>query len=148
YLHLFNYAADTQPYHFAYLCPLCLRNGIMISNENGLSMHCEFSPDHYPPKSVGGSDSLLVCTHCNSQAGKDYDFSLKQKIKDIAFLKRVPSATIVSKHLKVERSSSDVVGSYPALFKIAKDGEMELSVKPFKIHAPYLDEFIEYSKIK
>lgn len=146
YLPLFNYTSDSAPAHLAYLCPLCLNKGILVTEENGLCMHSEFSPDHFPPRCVGGFESLLVCTSCNSEAGKNYDFSLKQKIKDIAFAKRIPAASMVSKRSEIKKPVSDVVGKYPALFTIGENGDFELSLKPFPIHAPYLDEFIEYSK--
>lgn len=146
YLYLFGYSSQTQPPHLAYLCPLCLNNGIMVTNENGLAMHCEFSPDHYPPQCVGGFESLLVCSKCNSHAGKDYDFALKQKIKDIAFEKRIPTASLISKRSQITKSDGDIIGKYPSLFTIDKNGKMEISLKPFKIRAPFLDRFIEYSK--
>lgn len=142
YLHLFNYTAETQPAHLAYLCPLCLNKGVIVTNETGLGMHCEFSLDHYPPQSVGGFETLLVCNKCNSDAGKDYDFSLKQKMKDIAFGKRIPDASVRSKS-----EITNVIGKYPSMFSVSESGEIEISLKPNeKIHAPFLDNFIEYSK--
>jgi hypothetical protein len=142
YLVLFNIEIDKQPAHLAYLCPLCLNKGIIVTNEHGLGMHCEFSLDHYPPQSVGGFETLLVCTKCNSDAGSEYDFSLKQKIKDIAFGKRMPFASMRSKS-----QITNVIGRYPSMFSVGENGEVEISLKPNeKIHAPFLDDFIEYSK--
>jgi hypothetical protein len=119
-----------------------LKNGIIVEKDIGVGMHNEFSLDHYPPESVGGFQTILVCKKCNNEAGKLYDFSLKEKIKNMAFNDKVPSASLKSKS-----KITDVVGNYPSKLTINSKGEMEISLKPFeKIHAPYLDEFIEYSK--
>lgn len=142
YLSLFFVDPINPPEHFAYLCPLCLKNGIIVERTIGIGMHDEFSLDHFPPESVGGFQTMLVCKKCNNEAGKLYDFSLKEKIQNMAFHNKVPSASLKSKS-----KITDVTGNYPSKLTIDEKGEMEISLKPFeKIHAPYLDEFIEYSK--
>ena len=144
YLPLFGVSPENPPPHLAYLCPLCLKNWILAEQVNGLSMNLDFSPDHYPPKSAGGQFmfSLLTCKTCNSEAGFQYDFSLKRKIQEIAFKKSIPNASIPG-YSKI----TDVIGSYPGLFKMDDTGKIEVSLKPNEnIHAPFLDQFIEASK--
>lgn len=142
YLNLFFTDPINPPEHFAYLCPLCLKNGIIFERGVGIGMHDEFSLDHYPPKSVGGFQTMLVCKKCNNEAGKHYDFSLKEKIQNMAFNNRVPFAS-----QKTESKITDVVGIYPSKLIINSKGETEISLKPVKkIHAPYLDKFMKYSK--
>lgn len=142
YLPLFNYTVENQVPHVAYMCPLCVTRGLIVTEEFGLGMHDEFSLDHYPPKSVGGFETVLVCKKCNSYAGDHYDFTLKQKINDISFGRRIPASS-----KKTKSKITDVIGNYPGLFTITETGEMEISLKPYeRIHAPFLDKFIEYSK--
>ena len=142
YIHLFFIDPSNPPEHIVYLCPLCLKNGIVVAKGNGVGMHTEFSYDHYPPESVGKQATMLVCKKCNNDAGMNYDFSLKEKIHNMAFNNRIPTAK-----LKSISTITDVTGSYHSEIIINEAGEFDISLKPNeKIHAPYLDEFIEYSK--
>jgi hypothetical protein len=54
YLHRFFRDVNIIEPHLAYLCPLCLREGIICAPSLGLGMSSEFSLDHFPPESVGG----------------------------------------------------------------------------------------------
>lgn len=142
YLSLFFTDPSNPPEHFAYVCPLCLKNGIIVERSIGVGMHDEFSLDHYPPESVGGFQTMLICKKCNNEAGNLYEFSLKEKIHNMAFNNKVPKASLIS-----NSKISDVIGNYPNRLTINTKGEIEISLKPFKkIHAPYLDNFLEYSK--
>lgn len=142
YLHHFFVDTTNPPEHYAYLCPLCLNSGIIVEYSIGLGMHADFSLDHYPPESVGGFQKILVCKKCNNDAGRLYDFSLKEKIQHLAFAKKTPESTIRSKF-----NATNLTGNYPSTMTIDKNGKIEISLKPNKnMHAPFLDDFIDYSK--
>jgi hypothetical protein len=142
YLHRFFVDTTNPPEHFAYICPLCIVNGIIVENSIGLGMHSDFSLDHYPPESVGGFKKILVCKKCNNDAGTLFDFSLKEKIQQLAFFNRTPDSALKSKFI-----ATDLIGNYPSQMTIDNDGNIEISLKPNpKMHAPFLDRFIEYSK--
>jgi hypothetical protein len=55
-----------------------LKSGIIVEESICLGLHAEFSLDHFPPESIGGFQTLLVCKKSNNEAGKLHDFSLKQ----------------------------------------------------------------------
>jgi hypothetical protein len=142
YLHRFFIDTTNPPEHFAYICPLCLMNGIIVEHSIGLGMHADFSLDHYPPESVGGFQKILICKKCNNDAGTLYDFSLKEKIQQLAFNNKTPDSALKSKFI-----ATNLIGNYPSKLTIDKDGKIEISLKPNPdLHAPFLDEFIEYSK--
>lgn len=146
YLYLFGIDSTNPPEHVAYICPLCLKNWILVEAVNGVSMNVDFSPDHYPPKSVAERlvFSVLTCKDCNSTAGTIYDHSLKSFMQASAFKKRIPNATV-----SVISQISKVQGRYPGRLNVDANGELEISLKPFeKLHAPFLDQFIERSKAK
>lgn len=142
YLPLFGLDPVESPIHVAYLCPLCLKNGIVMIYNQGVIVPEDLTLDHFPPKSVGGQFSVMVCKKCNNDAGSAYDFALKEKIQNLAFNNKVPDATLISKS-----QMTNVTGKYPAKLIINKNRDIELELKPNKkICAPYLDSFIEYSK--
>lgn len=92
---------------FVYLCPLCLKNKIAILDDNWLRYEEEFTLDHFPPSSVGGKDTILVCKSCNEKAGKDFDFSLKEWINFQSFDKGIPNSQV-----PVELILQDTKGKY------------------------------------
>jgi hypothetical protein len=51
-----------------YLCPLCLNN-YFIKTSSEIIANCEFSLDHLPPKSVGGTYKIITCKKCNNDSG-------------------------------------------------------------------------------
>jgi hypothetical protein len=51
-----------------YLCPLCLKNHF-IKTSFGVIGNSEFSLDHLPPKSAGGTYKLITCKKCNNDSG-------------------------------------------------------------------------------
>lgn len=69
----------------AYVCPLCTRR-VLIREHDEYLRQSEFTWDHYPPKSVGGISEVLVCRPCNSDFGKDIDYSLKAYLQYIRFI--------------------------------------------------------------
>jgi hypothetical protein len=92
-------AFETPPvddeYH-VYLCPICLRNCFSI-DRTGYYCSCEFTEDHFPPASVGGTLTLLVCKSCNNTAGSQFESSLAQKIEMVSFEKKVPNSVLKAK---------------------------------------------------
>jgi len=142
YNHLFFSDIDKPPTHFAYLCPLCLVNGVLLESSISIGWHSEFSLDHFPPKSVGGFLETLVCKKCNNDAGGKYESELKEKMKQMSFNNRIFSSSLVGK-----AKINGVPGSYTSQLSIGADGKHEISLKPNpKAHTPLLDKFIEDSK--
>jgi HNH endonuclease len=88
-----------------YLCPLCLVNFVFI--EEGLIYgNEEFDKDHFPPKSAGGSKTILVCKKCNSNYGKEFDYSIREYLNFLAFLKKKNT------NIKSKISLQNVAGKY------------------------------------
>jgi hypothetical protein len=87
------YGKGGKPVPLVYLCPLCLRNTISYDGED-LRYKEEFTLDHFPPESVGGKDTVLVCKACNSTSGDDFDYSLKQWIHDQSAANWTPNARV------------------------------------------------------
>jgi hypothetical protein len=143
YVDLFFTDANNVPKHFAYVCPICVTNGIVVL-ENGTiyDTNAEFTLDHFPPEAVGGKLTLLVCKKCNNEAGAKYENSLKEKMENMSFSKKIPTA-----RSKTKSQISNVKGNYPSVLTIRKDGKYEISFKPSeRIHAPLLDQWLDNSK--
>jgi len=51
-----------------YLCPLCLKSHFIKTN-SGVIGTSEFSLDHLPPQSVGGTYKIITCKKCNNDSG-------------------------------------------------------------------------------
>lgn len=143
YLSFFFTAPDQVPNHYAYVCPLCIKNGIILCEDGtSYSTNEEFTLDHFPPEAVGGKSTVLVCKKCNNEAGAKYENSLKEKMQNMSFNKKVGSAK-----LKAKSQIKDVKGNYPTILSIRKDGTFEISFKPNeKSHAPLLDKWLDNSK--
>jgi hypothetical protein len=142
YLSLIFKDSSLVPKHAAYVCPLCIKHFIVIGPSGETGWSSEFSLDHFPPESVGGFQTALVCKECNNNAGKDYDFSLQQKMDRMSFDNKIPNSKI-----KIKSVISDVTGRYPGFFSIRDDGEIEAVLKPnLKMHSPFLDNWIHSSK--
>lgn len=104
-----------RPSDFIYLCPLCLKNKIGMVGDY-LHYDEEFTLDHFPPTSVGGKDTVLVCKTCNDKAGLEFDYSLKEWLNEQSFIKRVPNAK-----LPVKIQPQDLTGKYKGNLKIEDD---------------------------
>ena len=89
-------SSDSKRYIFQaseelYICPMCM-NAIYSESESYLdfakqnNVLQEFSLDHYPPESVGGSKTILVCKKCNSTHGEKEDHAIKTHLQMRAFL--------------------------------------------------------------
>jgi hypothetical protein len=98
-----------------YLCPLCLHNKI-LADGTYIRSDDEFDIDHYPPKSAGGTNSVLVCKSCNSKAGHDYDYTIKKWLHSQAFLAG-KSNSVISATVTLE----NVKGKYKGQLKMGND---------------------------
>lgn len=141
YLSLFLEPHSIIPKHVAYLCPICLEQGIMFVDSPFSKFTVEFTEDHYPPKSVGGKNTVLVCKLCNSKAGHAFDYTLQEHVQHLSFQKRIPGSAINSK------SIIDGVGIFKGKMVIDQRGEVKVNLKnregdPIRP----LDQWIEFSK--
>lgn len=105
-----NFFHDHQniPVQLVYLCPLCLKNKIAILHENQ-HLDCEFTLDHFPPFSIGGKDTVLVCKDCNYIAGLNFEYELKNFVREIA-----ATQWILGTKIPVSVNVEDVQGNYKA----------------------------------
>lgn len=108
--------------HMAYLCPLCLQNFIYCSTTQVLCSET-FSLDHYPPESVCGKLTVLVCKPCNNYAGETYESKLREIIEKECFNRKIPSSSINS-----QVTISDVRGWHKGKFFINESGEYEFKL--------------------
>jgi hypothetical protein len=123
YLHLiFNQIPEGHE-HMPYVCPICTINWVMI-DRNGYHASSEFTEDHFPPESVGGKSKILVCKKCNSEAGKSYEASLRDKIAHVSFKKRLPNSTI-----KTSSIITNLKGWHHGSLSIDDTGQMGYQVK-------------------
>src|SRR5688572_19645656 len=87
------YGKDREPVSFVYLCPLCLQNTISFDGDD-LRFKEAFTQDHFPPECVGGKQTVLVCNVCNSNAGTDFESTLKDWLHDISAAKWTPQSKV------------------------------------------------------
>lgn len=90
---------DGQPKnddYLVYLCPICLINSLVVEKST-IFTSAEFSEDHFPPQSVGGRSTVLVCKDCNNTAGNSYENSLIKKLAQVSFDKRIPGSLVKAK---------------------------------------------------
>jgi hypothetical protein len=142
YSRIFFSNTKIVPDHYAYICPICVNTGLAFLKEYYLDTKADFTLDHFPPESVGGKQTLLVCKKCNNEAGGGFEGALKQKIEDISFNNLIG----LSKR-KMKTKISAVKGNYPGILSVRDDGTLGIDFKASeKIHAPLLDQWIENSK--
>lgn len=125
---------------FAYLCPLCLKSMfVYLPKESLLSWTSDFTLDHLPPESVGGSDTVLVCKDCNSKAGSNYDYSIKEFLKHDALIKRKKNSKV-----NIKASFKGIPGSYNSGLSLTDKNELTFNVNTEK--KPYVKEWLEEIK--
>ena len=123
-----------------YLCPLCLKTGIICSESIGTGFFKQFSDDHFPPKSVGGTLELLVCKECNDHAGYAFDYVLKDRLSELSFEKRIPQAILAARSQIKGLASKGFNG----FFQINDVGEITISFKnKDNVYIRPLDEWSE-----
>ncbi|MEV0758119.1 HNH endonuclease [Streptosporangium sp. NPDC050280] len=66
-----------------YLCPLCIDMTMTIEEIRTKRL----SPEHLPPKSLGGREVLLTCKKCNNDAGGRFDGEAFKQHQMMQFLK-------------------------------------------------------------
>lgn len=145
YAYLFFSTPDPKqlPQYPSYLCPLCVKKGIVLFRDGFVDNGADLTADHFPPKNVGGTQTLLVCRACNSNAGQ-FENDLKRKLQDRSFDKGVPSS-----ERKIRSTISTVKGSYPGTLTMGPDNKINISFKENeKIHSPLLDNWIAKPVIK
>lgn len=73
-----------------YVCPICLdiftKEDLDQKTENPLSL------EDAPPKSLGGSQIVLTCQDCNNGMGRDIDWHLTERLRELDFREQVPGA--------------------------------------------------------
>jgi len=75
-----------------YLCPLCLQAFFYIK-DNEIFENREFTEDHFPPESVGGTKTILVCKECNSSFGGNLDYAIKEYLELMRFVRKSENAS-------------------------------------------------------
>jgi len=82
-----------------YLCPICLQTAIsrelyfidqIITHQPDI----DFDRDHYPPKSIGGASTVLVCVNCNNGFGTDIDEDAKKYLEARYFKAGIDGSSI------------------------------------------------------
>ena len=126
----FYHDNEGKPVDLIYLCPLCVKNKTGLHN-NWFREDDIFTLDHYPPSSVGGKNTIMVCKDCNDNAGKDFDYALKDWIKVQCFNKKIPDSKI-----PIELKIKDVKGKYKADLSLDKSGVINF------------DEFARYPLVR
>ncbi|MDB5111924.1 MAG: hypothetical protein JWR67_3038 [Mucilaginibacter sp.] len=127
--------------HMAYLCPLCLKNGMILFEDLFADTRSKFSLDHFPPESVGGFLTVVVCKKCNNDAGGQYEHALKELIQTMSLNNRTPGAKVKGK-MEIE----GLTGRYASSIEVRDDGEFVISFKPnLKAHVPHLDDWLDKS---
>ncbi|MES2418551.1 MAG: HNH endonuclease [Bacteroidota bacterium] len=142
YLGMFFNGTEKTMDHWPYICPMCISSGLLLLEDHYRDTGSEFTLDHFPPQSVGGKQTILVCKSCNNKAGLNFEGALKQKMEDISFDNMVGSS-----ERKMHTKISAVDGRYAGLLSVRKDGTFGIDFKASsKVHAPLLDQWIENSK--
>lgn len=131
-----NYYQDNsrQPCELVYLCPICIKNKIGVIGQD-LHADDDFTLDHFPPESVGGKDTVLVCKFCNSKAGIEYDHCLKSWVNMQSFIGKVAGSKVPIT-LKLEDTPGNYKGSMilqgPNNFKLDQFNKYPLAKDWFK----------------
>lgn len=104
--------------HFIYLCPLCL-NEYILYKDDVWSCSTEFTLDHFPPKNIGGTNTILTCKNCNNSAGSSYEPVMEEWLGMLNFNKRIPNT-----ELKTTAKLSDKKGWYHASLGLDETGNL------------------------
>ena len=138
YLPMVFRTPETIEQHVAYICPLCLDNYILLIS-TGVFATCEFSLDHFPPKSVGGRSKILTCKKCNNEAGALYESELQKKMEYAAM-----NVNTQGSYKDTSTQITGIVGNYTSLFKKIEEGKFFLDFpEKLKKKAPFLKEWID-----
>lgn len=124
---------------FSYLCPICLKSSfVYLPEESKIFWTNDFDLDHFPPKSVGGKDTVMVCKKCNSTAGYEYDNSIKDFLIHDGLVKRKMNSKI-----NIKTSFQGKKGVYTSSLSLSKNNELLFDVNTKK--QPLVKEWLEES---
>jgi hypothetical protein len=80
-----------------YICPICLgefsKDDLSSTSVNPLTL------EDSPPKSLGGSQIALTCASCNHKLGKDIDWHLSERLKELDFNEKITGAKQIGKFI-------------------------------------------------
>lgn len=78
-----------------YACPLCLKSYIIeVPALEIVGFASEFSLDHFPQQSIGGTHTALVCKKCNNDSGGLFESALKDLLNFKEFIRGIPEVPI------------------------------------------------------
>lgn len=128
---------EAIPNHAVYLCPLCTTNFILMLKD-GVYSNTDFSLDHFPPESVGGTLKILTCKKCNNDAGRMFEGELIEKMNYEYSKNKSPKAFIKTKFKVL-----GIPGNYASFIKKGKNGEIiiDFPAKARKV-TPFLQTWI------
>lgn len=82
-------------YDRTYICPICLEqfsvNDLDSNSPNMLTL------EHAPPEVAGGHGVALTCKRCNSNSGREIDYHLTERLKEIDSRRLLPNTSIKGK---------------------------------------------------
>ncbi len=143
YLPLIFQKEVVVPKHVVYLCPLCIEN-FLIGFEKGLIPSTDFTLDHFPPESVGGSLKIITCKKCNNDAGSLYEAELIKKMNYEASKNGDIEALIKTKFKAV-----GVPGNYASFVKKNSEGKIILDFpSKGKNKTPFLKDWLDETNRK
>lgn len=116
------------PNHFAYLCPLCLKN-VFYTQDTNWHYTDSFSMDHYPPQNVQGRKKMMVCKTCNNTAGYSYESCFKERVLREAYNRKVGNTKIAARSVL-----DNVPGWMPGDVHIEDDGSTFFKISPKHLH--------------
>lgn len=122
-----------------YICPICLDH--FTKDDLDQNVKNPLSLEDAPPKSLGGSQIVLTCERCNNGLGRDIDWHLTERLKELEFKDKLPgSEQLGTFHIDDLVTNGKIV--------VDQDGTIK-AVHPKKINNPEkLDRFIGIIKTK
>lgn len=90
-----------------YICPLCCKS-YFIETKSGVIGNSEFSLDHLPPKSVGGTYKMITCKKCNNDSGT-FESEL-EKVLNFAVDKKRPNEIVINVRVQDEETGECIQG--------------------------------------
>ncbi len=87
---------EEWPRHVEYLCPLCVKN-LFVTSHIGDFASSSFNMDHYPPKSVGGENTVITCEPCNNGAGRNFEPELQRFLAQQSYKSGNPKSNFSAK---------------------------------------------------
>ena len=92
-----------------YLCPICIKNYFIITN-GCIIGNSEFSMDHLPPKSCGGTFTILTCKKCNNDSG--FFESELERLLNFGIDKGNPNALFLPEVMIVDKKTGSSIKGF------------------------------------